>query len=102
MQKPDKHILICSSFRSSGEPQGVCHKKNSHELVPYLESELMDRGLDDIFVSMTSCLKVCDRGPAMVIYPDNIWYGGIETEEDVDAVLDALEEGEINEEYLLT
>jgi (2Fe-2S) ferredoxin len=38
----------------------------------------------------------------MVIYPDNIWYGGIETEEDIDAILDSLEEGEINEKYLIT
>ncbi|MBN2738367.1 MAG: (2Fe-2S) ferredoxin domain-containing protein [Spirochaetales bacterium] len=102
MQKPEKHILICASFRASGEPQGICHKKGSVNLVPYLESELMDRGLDDIFVSMTGCLKVCDRGPAMVIYPDNTWYGGVETEEDVDAILDALEKGEIADEYVLT
>jgi (2Fe-2S) ferredoxin len=102
MQKPEKHILMCASFRRSGEPQGVCHKKDSINLVPYLEGELMDRGLDGIFVSMTSCLKVCDRGPALVIYPDNIWYGGIETEEDVDAILDSLEQGEINENYVLT
>jgi (2Fe-2S) ferredoxin len=102
MQKPDKHILLCGSFRSSGESRGVCHKKNSINLVPYLEGELMDRGLDGVFVSLTTCLKVCDRGPAMVIYPDNIWYGGIETEEDIDAILDSLEEGEINEKYLIT
>ena len=101
MEKPAKHILVCGSFRASGEPQGICHKKGALGFVPYIESELADRGLDDVVISMTSCLKVCDRGPAMVIYPDNLWYGGIESEDDVDAILDAMEEGSVAEEYLL-
>ena len=50
-------------------------------------------------LSLTSCLKVCDRGPAMVIYPDNTWYGGINSEEDIDAILDSLEEDEVNKDY---
>lgn len=101
MEKPDKHILVCGSFRASGEPQGVCHKKGALGFLPYLESELMDRGLDGYMVSATTCLKVCDRGPAMAIYPDNIWYGGFESEDDIDVILDALEEGETAEDFLL-
>ena len=101
MEKPAKHILVCGSFRAGGESQGICHKKGAMDLIPYLESELADRGLIDVIVSMTGCLKVCDRGPVLVIYPDNLWYGGIESEDDVDAVLDALEEDSVAEEYLL-
>jgi (2Fe-2S) ferredoxin len=101
MEKPGKHIFVCASFRANGEPQGICHKKLDGSLVQYLQEELMDRGLTDVFVTTTSCLKVCDRGPAMVIYPDNTWYGGVETEEDIDAILDSLEEGEENEKYVI-
>ncbi|WP_319560578.1 (2Fe-2S) ferredoxin domain-containing protein [Marispirochaeta sp.] len=101
MEKPERHILVCGSFRASGESQGVCHRKGSIDLIPYLESELADRGMGDVAVSMTGCLKVCDRGPAMVIYPDNLWYGGVESEDDIDAILDALEEDSPAEEYLL-
>ena len=101
MEKPSRHILVCGSFRSSGEPQGICNKKGSAQFVPYLEAELADRGMDDVFISMTTCLKVCDRGPAMVIYPDNLWYGPIESEEDIDNILDALEDGVPAEDYLL-
>ena len=53
MEKPGKHILVCGSFRASGEPQGVCHKKGALGLIPYIESELADRGMSDVVVSMT-------------------------------------------------
>lgn len=100
MDKPDYHIFVCNSFRMSGEPQGICNKKGGPGLMQYIEEEILDRGLDAM-VSATGCLKVCDRGPAIVIYPQNYWYGNV-NEEAVDAILDALEEGEACEEFLIT
>ena len=64
-------------------------------------AELADRGLDGISVTATGCLKACDRGPILVVYPDNVWYGGIEGEDQIDAVLDALEAGSIAEDLAL-
>ncbi len=101
MEAPTHHILVCCSFRATGEPQGICHKKGSADFLAYIENELVDRGLDNVQVSSTGCLKVCDRGPAMVIYPENIWYGGVESEADIDAILDALEEGTVAADYLI-
>ncbi|WP_028972996.1 (2Fe-2S) ferredoxin domain-containing protein [Spirochaeta cellobiosiphila] len=102
MEKPDRHILVCASFRAAGTPQGVCHKKGAFNFVQYLETELMDRDeLGTVMVSTTGCLKVCDRGPAMVIYPEGKWYGGFESEDDIDEILDALEEGEGADQFLL-
>ena len=101
MKKPEKHILVCASFRASGAPQGVCHKKGSVGLLPYLESELADRGLAGVTVTATGCLNVCDRGPIVVVHPDNLWYGGIDSEGAVDEVLDALEKGEAAKGRLL-
>jgi (2Fe-2S) ferredoxin len=102
MKKPKHHIFVCGSFRASGgEGQGVCSKKNSMQLLQYLERELSDRGMADVLVSSTGCLKVCDRGPAMVIYPENWWYGKVESEAAVDEIIDALEEGKPAEIYLI-
>jgi (2Fe-2S) ferredoxin len=99
MSKPQYHFLVCNSFRLSGEPQGVCHKKGAVDLLQYLEEEIIDRGLD-AQVSSTGCLKVCDRGPAMVVYPAGWWFGEM-TEEKIDDVLDALDGGEAPTEGLL-
>ncbi len=100
MDKPDYHILVCNSFRLKGEPQGVCNKKGAVNLLQHLESEITDRGLN-VMISSTGCLKVCDRGPAMMVYPGGWWYGQVD-EGKIDEILDALEKGEPVAEYLLT
>lgn len=102
MEKPSHHIFVCCGFRASGDAQGACAKKGALQFLPYIEGEIADRGLSDVNVSMTGCLNVCDRGPALVIYPENIWYGGIDSEEAIDAVLDALEDGGVAEDYVLS
>lgn len=101
MEKPKHHIFVCASFRASGEPQGACHKKGSVGLLQYLQEALLDRDMNEVTVSMTGCLKVCDRGPAMIIYPENYWYGNVEGEDTIDKILDALAEGKAEENYLL-
>ncbi len=99
MAKPKHHIFVCCSFRGM-EAKGKCIKKSSMELIPYIEEEITDRGLDAM-VSSTGCLKYCEEGPVMVIYPEGYWYGGIESEESVDEILDALEAGKAAENRLL-
>ncbi len=99
MHKPDYHIFVCNSFRVSGEPQGTCNKKGAAGLLQILEEEIGDRGLNAI-VSSTGCLKACDHGPAMVIYPPGWWYGEV-TEDKLDEILDALEDGKPAESLLI-
>lgn len=101
MQKPNHHILVCGSFRANGSPQGVCSKKNSLGLLQHLVQELADRDITDIVVSSTGCLKLCDFGPVMVVYPESWWYGHIEDDSDIDAIIDALEAGKPAETYLI-
>lgn len=101
MTKPNTHILVCGSFRASGVPQGVCAKKGSMSLLGYLETELADRGMSDVSVTATGCLKACDRGPVLVMHPQNLWYGGVESEDAIDAILDAMESGSVAEDYVL-
>ncbi|MFP4071373.1 MAG: (2Fe-2S) ferredoxin domain-containing protein [Desulfovibrionales bacterium] len=99
MAKPTHHILVCSSFRAKGDPKGVCHKKGNGFL-PYIEEEVLDRGLD-VLITSTGCMKQCDDGPVMVVYPEGFWYKGVESEEIIDEILDALEDGGAAEDYLL-
>ena len=101
MEKPEYHLFVCASFRADGDPKGVCHKKGSVPLLPYIENEILDRGLDAQITS-TGCMKVCDHGPVMVIQPQGLWYGKVESEDVVDEILDALEDGEVLERMLIS
>ena len=101
MEKPQNHILVCASFRLKGDPQGICHKKGSGSLLGYMEEGILDRGLD-ARVTTTGCLKQCEQGPVVVVYPAGDWYGGVDSEDAVDAILDALENGEQASDYLIS
>jgi (2Fe-2S) ferredoxin len=99
MGKPAHHIFVCCSFRGT-EAKGKCIKKESLEFIPYIEEEIADRGLDAM-VSSTGCLKYCEEGPVLVVYPQGYWYGGVKSKDAVDEILDALEEGRPAEGYLI-
>jgi (2Fe-2S) ferredoxin len=99
MKKPAYHILVCNSYRISGEAQGACNKKGAAQFIQYIMEGAADRGLD-VAVSSTACLNVCAQGPVMVVHPNNFWYGGI-TEDAIDEILDALENGEAVNKYLI-
>lgn len=101
MKKPTYHILVCNSFRVAGDAQGACNKKGATGLIQYITEEATDRGLD-VAVSSTGCLNVCAEGPVIVIHPNNLWYGKVENEAAIDEILDALEDGEACEKYLIS
>lgn len=100
MKKPSYHFFVCNSYRIAGEAQGACNKKNGAALLQYVSEQCSDRGLDAV-VSTTGCLNVCAQGPVMVVYPHNDWYGNI-TEDAVDQILDAVENGEKATELLIS
>lgn len=99
MKKSEYHFLVCNSFRLTGQPQGVCNKKDAASLLQYLEEEILDRGLDAM-ISSTGCMKLCEKGPVMVVYPAGHWYGEV-SEEKIDEILDALEKGCPAKDYLI-
>jgi (2Fe-2S) ferredoxin len=101
MKKPTYHILVCNSYRVSGEAQGACNKKGAAGLLQYIAEEASDRGLD-VAVSTTACLNVCSQGPVMVIQPLNVWYGAVDSEEVIDDILDALENNEVCQKYVIS
>jgi len=100
MQKPKHHIFVCGSFRVAGEAKGVCHRKESVALIQYLQTEIADRGLDDVLVSSTGCMNLCEHGPVVVVYPEGHWYGEVDQDK-VDTILDALEQGQSATELLM-
>lgn len=93
MKKPKYHIFVCTSSRVNGAQKGFCHTKSAVEIVNSLMEEIEDRGLGgEVMVSNTGCFALCEKGPIVVVYPDNVWYGGV-TPEDVEEIMDRHIEG---------
>ncbi|WP_027364906.1 (2Fe-2S) ferredoxin domain-containing protein [Desulfotruncus alcoholivorax] len=88
MNKPKHHIFVCISTRTGSQPKGLCHGKSSLEILSSFLEEIEDQGLSgEIFISNTGCLGLCEQGPVVIIYPDNVWYGGV-TPGDVEEIME--------------
>jgi (2Fe-2S) ferredoxin len=51
-----------------------------------MKARAKELGLKRIRVNSAGCLDRCEFGPAMVIYPEGIWYRA-DTREDIDEIL---------------
>ena len=40
---------------------------------PYVDAH----GLTGVRSNAAGCLDACERGVSVVVYPDNVWYGGV-------------------------
>jgi (2Fe-2S) ferredoxin len=89
MQKPTHHIFVCTSSRPTGQQKGFCHTKAGLEVMAKFQEEIEERGIGgEVFLSNTGCFGICEKGPVVVVYPDNIWYGPV-TAGDVPEILDS-------------
>ena len=93
MKKPKQHIFVCTSSRINGQQKGYCHSKDAVDLVMKFMEEIEERDLGGaVFVSNTGCLGMCDKGPIVIVYPDNVWYGSV-TVDDVETIMEEHIEG---------
>lgn len=88
MNKPDKHIFVCTSSRMNGQQKGFCHSKSGVDICMEFMEEIEERGLGgNVFVSNTGCFGICEKGPIVIVYPDNVWYGSVQPS-DVEEIMD--------------
>jgi len=88
MKRFDKHIFVCTNQREEGHPRGCCLSKNSPEILEKFKAEVKAKGLSStIRANKSGCLDACEHGPIVLVYPEQIWYGGV-TPEDVDEIME--------------
>ena len=77
--------------------QGVCSKKEGQEILQNLVEEVSDREMEDeVMVTHMGCVGLCTKGPVVMIYPQQTWYGNVSAD-DAEEIINALEEGAIVE-----
>ena len=88
MAKFQRHVFICVNERELADVRGCCATKGGAEVAAAFKKKLYDRGLKRIVrPNKAGCLDQCARGITVVIYPDNVWYGGV-TVDDVDEIIE--------------
>ncbi|MCE2509537.1 MAG: (2Fe-2S) ferredoxin domain-containing protein [Alphaproteobacteria bacterium] len=81
-----KHVFVCMNERPADDPRGCCAAKGSPAIREYMKRRAKELGLSDIRINQAGCLDVCEAGPALVVYPEGVWYR-CETKRDADEIL---------------
>ena len=92
MAQPQRYVFVCLNQRPAGHPKGSCLDRGAALVFDALREEQGRRLAKDVKVVATGCLEACLAGPAMLVVPDNVWYGGV-TEADVPVLFDQHLEG---------
>jgi (2Fe-2S) ferredoxin len=80
------HLFICTNRRPDGHSRGSCAAAGSEQLRDYLKARVKELGLSGVRINSAGCLDRCELGPALVIYPEGVWYG-YRSSEDLDQIL---------------
>jgi (2Fe-2S) ferredoxin len=87
MKRYNKHIFVCENKRPDGHPLGCCADKGSAEIREHFKKRLKELKLNTVIrANSAGCLDACEFGAAMVIYPEQIWYGSV-TLNDVEEII---------------
>ncbi len=88
-----KHVVVCTASH--------CNQKGAMDVVGKLRLGVLRQGLDDeILVNNCGTIDLCDVGPNMVVYPDNVILSGV-TVKDVPEVIAYLNGGPAPERLVL-
>ncbi len=69
-----RHIFLCAE---QSKPK-CAPREVSDPAWSFLKNRLAETGLirgeNCVFRTKANCLKVCEKGPIAVVYPDGVWY----------------------------
>jgi len=87
LKRFEKHIFICENRRPPENPKGCCFDKGSPAIREAFKKRLAELGIkSQVRANSSGCLDACEFGASVVVYPEQIWYGGVKIE-DVEEII---------------
>ncbi len=73
MKVPRIHVFVCIAK--------YCKENKSEALYDRLREIVKEKKLQDVTVTGSGSVGLCDIGPNIVVYPDGVWYAGVKNED---------------------
>ncbi|MCU4799067.1 NAD(P)H-dependent oxidoreductase subunit E [Halobacteria archaeon HArc-gm2] len=70
---PEKHVAVCTNQ--------TCAADGAPAVLERLRQAARDSEACDARITRSSCLGRCGDGPMVAVYPDGVWYGGLDSED---------------------
>lgn len=97
-----RHVFVCTNERPADNPRGSCKARGAEAVRDKLKKELAARGLaTQVRGNAAGCLDQCEHGVAVVVYPEQAWYGGVTVDDVGELVERHVLGGELVERLLL-
>jgi (2Fe-2S) ferredoxin/SAM-dependent methyltransferase len=94
-----RHIYICTQKKPEGLQSCTAH--GSLDVVDTLRREISRQGVAAaVQVTLCGSLGLCESGPNMVVYPDGVWYSGVQPGDVAELVAEQLVDGRVVERLL--
>ncbi|HKR04501.1 MAG TPA: (2Fe-2S) ferredoxin domain-containing protein [Bacteroidia bacterium] len=85
-----KHVFICTNERKNSDRKS-CGEATGMELVHEFKRLIKEKGLKETIRSQRAgCLDACEFGPSVAVYPEGIFYGGVQLSDVEQIVIDHL------------
>lgn len=82
MAKPEKFVFVCTNDRPPGHPRGSCMARNAGDILMKFAEVMEEKMLFGKYsLTQTKCIGPCFDGPIVVVFPDNVWYKKVTTED---------------------
>ncbi|HET9622761.1 MAG TPA: (2Fe-2S) ferredoxin domain-containing protein [Kofleriaceae bacterium] len=93
---------MCTNERAPNDPKGCCKARGGAEVRDRLKAELAAHGLAKLIrANNAGCLDQCKHGVAVVVYPEQVWYGGVTPDDVPELVTQHLIGGQVVERLLI-
>ncbi|NKB74876.1 MAG: (2Fe-2S) ferredoxin domain-containing protein [Synechococcus sp. s2_metabat2_7] len=103
-QRISHHLLLCATPTKAKccDPEiGAASWDALKQQVRELDLENPSRVQGIVLRSKADCLRICDHGPILLVWPDGTWYGGV-TPERISSILQQhIIQGQPIEEWIL-
>ena len=80
MQRVSHHLLLCATATKAKCCDSALGAQTWNQLksvVRELNLENTERPEGIVLRSKADCLRVCERGPILLVWPDGIWYSDV-------------------------
>ena len=89
VQRVSHHLLLCATpmkAKCCDPKTGLATWNELKRLIKELGLENSDRPEGIVLRSKVDCLRVCEKGPILVVWPDGIWYTDVTTDK-IEAII---------------